>query len=160
MDIFLHFLHLTAAMIWVGGQIFLGLILGPVLRRSMTPKERMPLALAVAKRFQRVSHGALGVLIMTGLWQVRFLFLSSLSSFLDTAYGRIFWAKMVLFVVMLILGVLHDKRWGPALALHADRPDSAEFRSAARRMAFWARLNIGVTLGVVLCAAALRHHSF
>jgi hypothetical protein len=67
---------------------------------------------------------------------------------------------MVLLVTALVLGVLHDKRWGPALAKHSHSPESPEFKTAARRMIFWARLNIGVTLAVVACAAALRHTTY
>lgn len=160
MDIVIHFLHLTAAMTWVGGQLFLGLILGPTLRRALPPKERMPLSLAIALRFKRVSHGALGVLLLTGLWQVRYVFLSSVGSFAGTDYGRLFFLKMGALVVSLVLGVLHDKRWGPAMAQWSHSPVSPEFRTASRRMIFWARLNIVVTLAIVAFAAALRHTSF
>jgi putative copper resistance protein D len=160
MTTFIHFLHLTAAIFWVGGQLFLALVLAPTLRKTLSPKDRMPLSLAMAQRFKRFGHGALGILILTGLWQVRYLFFSPTVDFLETPYGHIFWTKMVLLVTALVLGVLHDKRWGPALAKYSHSPESPEFKTAARRMIFWARLNIGVTLAVVACAAALRHTTY
>jgi len=160
MDIFLHFLHVVSVTVWVGGQLFLGLVLGPTVRQFLGPRERMPLSMAIALRFKRVGHAALGVLVLTGLWRVRYLFQTGLGSFADTTYGRVFLLKMVLFVAMVALGVLHDKVHGPALANLADRPDSPEYRAAARRMMAWARFNVLVALSVVFCGVVLRHLSF
>ncbi|MBL8023036.1 MAG: CopD family protein [Elusimicrobia bacterium] len=154
------FLHLTAALFWVGGQLFLALILAPVLRKTLTPKDRMPLSLAIAQRFKRFGHGALGILILTGFWQVRYIFFSSTVSFFETDYGRIFGLKMGFLVLTLVLGVLHDKRWGPALVRTSHTPDSLDFKTATRRIIFWARFNIAATLAVVACAAALRLTTF
>ncbi len=160
MDIFFHFLHVVSVTVWVGGQLFLGLVLGPTVRRFLGPRERMPLSMAIALRFKRVGHGALGVLVLTGLWRVRYLFQTGLASFVDTAYGRVFLLKMALFVAMIVLGVVHDKVHGPALVALAERPDSPEYRAAARRMMAWARVNVLVALAVVFCGVVLRHLSF
>ena len=160
MAIFIHFLHLSAAITWVGGQLFLALVLAPTLRKNLSLKERLPVSLAVAHRFKRFSHGALGVLLLTGLWQVRYIFMSSVGSFSATAYGQLFFLKMGFLVLSLVLSLLHDKRWGPAMTRLSDGPESPEFKAATRRMIFWARLNILVTLAIVACAAALRHTSF
>lgn len=160
MDIFIHFLHIAAAMFWVGGQLFLALVLGPVARRQLAPPHRMPLTLAVAQRFKRFSHGALALLLLTGLYHIRYVFLSSAQSFLETSYGRLFAIKMGLLALSLVLGVLHDRTWGPTMSRLSDRPDSPEFKSAARQMIVWARIHIAVTLAVVACAAGLRHISF
>jgi putative copper export protein len=160
MDIAFHFLHLIAAIVWVGGQVFLGLVMAPVLRRAMPVKDRLPISLAIAQRFKRVSHTALAVLLLTGLWSIRYVFFAGIDSFFFTSYGRIFAVKMILLALFLVLGVLHDVLWGPALTRLADRSDSVEFHNAARRMAFWARFNVGVALAIVLCSALLRHTSF
>lgn len=160
MDTLIHFFHLTAAMIWVGGQLFLALVLAPTLRKELAVKDRMPLSMAVARRFKRISHGALGVLALTGFWQVRYMFISSVGSFSSTGYGRLFFLKMGVLLVSVVLSLLHDRRWGPAMARLSETPESPEFKAAARRMIFWARVNILVTLAIVACAAALRHTSY
>ena len=160
MDIFIHFLHIASAMFWVGGQLFLALVLGPVARRQLAAPQRMPLTIAVAQRYKRLSHGALALLLFTGLYHVRYVFISSAESFLSTSYGRLLSIKMGLLALSLVLGVLHDRKWGPTLARLSDRPESPEFKSAATQMIFWARIHIAVTLTVVACAAGLRHISF
>lgn len=58
------FLHVTAATIWVGGQLTLGALV-PALRRASPDA---PHAAAVA--FGRVAWPAYGVLVLTGVWNV------------------------------------------------------------------------------------------
>lgn len=58
------FLHVTAATIWVGGQIVLAALL-PTLRALSPEAPRV-----VAGAFQRVAWPAYGVLVATGIWNV------------------------------------------------------------------------------------------
>ncbi len=55
-------LHLTAATIWVGGQLVLAALL-PALRRLAPDAPRI-----VADAFARVAWPAFGVLVVTGAW--------------------------------------------------------------------------------------------
>ncbi len=58
------FLHVTAATVWVGGQLTLaGLV--PGLRRLSANAPR-----AVAQRFGTIAWPAYGVLVVTGIWNV------------------------------------------------------------------------------------------
>src|SRR3546814_16659005 len=53
----IRFLHVLAAMCWVGGQLILSLIVLPALRRSsLAPDARVPLVRAAAKRFGMVAN--------------------------------------------------------------------------------------------------------
>src|SRR3546814_6587603 len=65
----IRFLHVLAAMCWVGGQLILSLIVLPALRRSsLAPDVRVPLVRAAAKRFGMVANVALlPTLLATGL---------------------------------------------------------------------------------------------
>ena len=58
------FLHVSAATIWVGGQLTLAALV-PVLRRQGPDLPRI-----VARRFALVAWPAYGVLIATGIWNV------------------------------------------------------------------------------------------
>jgi putative copper export protein len=57
------FLHVTAATVWVGGQLVLAALV-PVLRPSPGA------AAAAARGFARVAWPAFGVLVATGVWNV------------------------------------------------------------------------------------------
>ncbi len=58
------FLHVTAATIWVGGQITLAALV-PTLRVAGRDVPR-----AAARQFNRVAWPAFGVLIATGVWNM------------------------------------------------------------------------------------------
>jgi putative copper export protein len=58
------FLHVTAATVWVGGQLTLaGLVPGLRSIREDAPR-------AVARRFNRIAWPAYGVLVVTGVWNI------------------------------------------------------------------------------------------
>jgi putative copper export protein len=59
------FLHILAAMVWVGGQFALASVV-PVLRRL----GGVETARAVARRFQLVAWPAFAVLLVTGVWNL------------------------------------------------------------------------------------------
>lgn len=58
------FLHVTAATIWVGGQLTLAALV-PVLRRVDRAAPR-----AAARQFNRVAWVAFAVLVLTGVWNI------------------------------------------------------------------------------------------
>ena len=58
------FLHVTAATIWVGGQLTLAALV-PALRAAGADVPRV-----AAQAFSRIAWPAFGVLILTGIWNV------------------------------------------------------------------------------------------
>jgi putative copper export protein len=58
------FLHVLAATVWVGGQLTLAALV-PALRRFGTD-----VAGTAARRFNQVAWTAIGVLIVTGIWNI------------------------------------------------------------------------------------------
>ncbi len=63
---FLKWIHLLAAAIWTGGLITLGALV-PALRKAGADR---PMLQAVARRFARLTWGALIIAVGTGIWQV------------------------------------------------------------------------------------------
>lgn len=78
------FLHVTAATVWVGGQLTLaGLVPGLRAIRQDAPR-------IVARRFNRIAWPAYGILVITGIWNI-----IELNPDMDSAYGRTIVVKVV-----------------------------------------------------------------
>jgi len=62
------FLHLAAAIIWLGGMAFMLLALRPSLSALDGPAQRLPLLAAVLRRFFTLVWAAIGALLLSGLY--------------------------------------------------------------------------------------------
>lgn len=102
-----RFVHVVAAMGWVGGQLLLSAVVLPVLRSHLAPAERAPLVRHTATRFAVIANfGLLPALIATGIalaWHRGVTF----GSFDDPGYGRLLGIKLVLVVVSIALAAVH-----------------------------------------------------
>ena len=142
MSLALRSLHVLAAIVWIGGMLFIALVLVPVARRLHDPALRTRLVHDLGVRFRTVGWIALGVLVATGL-----LNLWLRPELLTTTR---FWWKAGLVILALALSAVHDFVLGP----RAGRP-GADPRLRAR--ASWvARVNVVVVLVVVVIGLSFR----
>jgi len=111
------FLHVTAATIWVGGQLTLaGLVPG---LRTLSPEAPR----AMARRFNVIAWPAYFVLVMTGIWNV--FAVADLD--VTTAYGKTLMVKVVVAIFSGLAAFLHSisrsksgiAAWGALSALSA-----------------------------------------
>ena len=150
--------HVLAALLWVGGMLFLGLVGAPVLRRVEPPSLRARLFGDLGRAFRPVGWGAIGVLLLTGalnLWFAGVLHGGRLASaaFWSVPYGRTLAWKLVAVAAMLAGSAVHDFVLGPrAGRLDAGSPAAVRARS---RAAWLARINVAVALVVVVAAVRL-----
>jgi len=143
---------------------FRGAILVPI-ARAMPPRERAALLHGVGLRFSAVSWACFGVLLITGPWLLfirgRRPLLGQPAALAGTAFGHMLLAKLGMILVMALLSLLHDFRWGPQLvaALRRegdhDPADPAGLAALRKRAALTARANLAlgvlvVALGVML----------
>ncbi len=84
------FVHITAACIWVGGQIVLAAIV-PVVRKHAGRET----TLAIAHQFQRIAWPAFAVLLATGAWNLSVVNVGDRSS----AYLTSLFVKLMLVFV-------------------------------------------------------------
>lgn len=155
------FVHLVAALVWIGGMLFVAFVLVPVLRREPSHL-RTALLDRVGRRFRSVGWLALGILLVTGVWNLRNRGLPwdiILSGDLFAGrFGRILLVKLLLVLMTLVLSGVHDWVLGPASTRLAqqDSPDVQARAERLRRGASWvARLNALVALAIVFLAVAL-----
>lgn len=150
-------LHVLAALIWLGGMLFLALVGAPVLRKVESRQLRAELFRALGQQFRLVGWICIGVLLITGLMNLQFRgFLSwtvlGSGAFWATRYGHALAAKLLAVVIMLVVQAIHDFRHGP----RASRLDPAS--QEAQRMRVWASwlARINALVGVFLVYFAVR----
>lgn len=103
LDVIRLTLHVLAATIWVGGQIVLAALVGPLRR---TAPEAVPIA---ARVFARVGWPAFAVLIVTGFWNL------SVGGEMGEAYQSTLLVKLLLVVFSGLGAWLHTVAKSPAL---------------------------------------------
>jgi putative copper export protein len=92
------FLHITAATVWVGGQITLaGLV--PALR-GLSPEAPK----VVARQFNRIAWPAFAVLVVTGIWNI-----AAVSDDDHGSYQTTLMVKMVVVVLSGVTAFLHSR---------------------------------------------------
>ena len=95
-DVVRVFIHVTAATIWVGGQLTLaGLVPG---LRSLSPDAPR----AVARRFNRIAWPAYGVLVATGIWNIL-----ALEPTWDSRFGRTLMLKITIAALSGVSAFVH-----------------------------------------------------
>lgn len=158
-DVIVHWAHLTAAIVWMGGSLFLAFVLQPIARRALPPQDAvLGLTRDVGRRFLPIQLACLGVLVATGLfklWQLR-----EVPEVFHSAFGEILAAKLVFVLAVAVLAFLHAFVWGPQVMAAATSPDSPAYQAALRRLARWGRINLGLGVGIIFWAALLRYHPF
>lgn len=151
--------HILAATVWIGGMLFLVLVVVPWLRSSRGV-DAATLLRDTGRRFRAVGWACFGIVAATGtfnLWMrgVR------LASFVDerwlaSAFGRTVLFKLALFAVVLVVSAVHDWVLGPRAtrALRSD-PRSPEALRLRRRASLLGRLNVALALMLLAAGVGL-----
>ena len=102
-------IHFLCASIWVGGSIFLGLVLAPLLKKlSFSIEERMNLMIKTGRRFNKIALPALVILIATGIYNSH-LVLQSPEILFSTSYGAFLITKIILVIALIVTYAIHIK---------------------------------------------------
>lgn len=67
MPALMKFLHIAAAVTWLGGAVFMLFALRPALAGQLAPPQRLPLIVHILTRFFAMVWAAIAVLLLTGL---------------------------------------------------------------------------------------------
>ena len=148
-------LHILAAMSWVGGMIFLSLVLAPLVRSRKAAPEFMALFRSAALRFRPIVWVAIAILLITGpmLLSRRGIHVTAPAS-----WTGIVTVKLALASLLLFLTLLHDLLLGPRVSRVSGIPESQ--RTTGEQFVFktarWLpRLSLLLALAVVIAAAVL-----
>jgi len=152
-----RWLHLLAAITWIGGMLFILVVLLPVVRPSLLPEDRAMLVGRIGRRFGYISLAALFVLLITGYMngERRHVDWADLTA---TTYGTRLLIKLILVAAIVVVSVLHT--WfGHRMVKLAAGERTPEVMAERRRLQVMSgslsALNLVLNLIVVWLAASL-----
>ncbi len=163
------YLHILATVVWLGGMVFLALVVVPVVRTMQPPGIGAQAIRGVGRRFFPIAWTCLSTLLLTGIINLDHRGITPWDVFstqvLGTEFGKVLAFKLGLVAAVLTLSSVHDFYIGPRLLrlMEAARSSAGEGPFAPpedavrlrRRLAFLARLNAVLALLVVAAAVAL-----
>ena len=152
-------LHILAAITWIGGMMFLVLVVVPWLRGRDRARGAAFLR-ETGVRFSRIGWVCFAVLVVTGVFN---LWMRGVRpghfvdrEWLASPFGTAVLLKLAFFVVVLVVSGVHDFVVGPrATRILENDPTSRDAERARRQASLFGRANallalILVALGVVL----------
>src|SRR3989304_2986696 len=145
------FLHIISAIFWIGGMLFLVLVVAPYLKTISDPKAKSQIYQVVGKQYRFWGWVAIitllvtGPLILTGLYGLP---LSALSDpgFHASGFGKAVAYKLSLVAIIVISSFLHDFWIGPRAR------SSPRYSSIAR---LFGRVNLLIALLIVIFAGLM-----
>ena len=163
------FIHLASVIIWIGGSLFLALVLIPVLRRyAPAPAPGEPPALpadllgSMARRFRWISWVCIVLLVATGLYILPTRYGIGFADFftLGGHFVATLQVKVALVAVVIWLSAIHDFVIGPYTNRLIEAMQAGEeppgYLPLLRRLVVWiARINVLLTILVVLVAVTM-----
>ena len=149
-------LHILAATIWVGPQVFLFVAAVPAVRTVEDAQVRARIMRVLTTRFGYLAWGAMLVLVVSGIGNLFEVAPVDVEDIFDLNYGAIFIAKMVLVVATVVLTALHSFVIGPRmLSLQGSVTDEGQLGSARRLSVIVSAANLLLALGILFAAALM-----
>jgi uncharacterized membrane protein len=155
MTVLLVWLHLLAAISWIGGTIFLSVVLVPVLKREPFASQKALLFRTIAMRFRVVVWGAIAVLLLTGplLLHQRGIPIAD-----PLGWPMVLVVKLGLVANLLLLTLTHDLIIGPRVGRIVQLPTKSRTRfdhTLVQWSPWVARFSLVLALAVLLAAVVL-----
>jgi copper resistance protein D len=151
--------HVLAALLWLGGMFFLGIVGAPVLRTIEPAALRQQLFHSLGLRFRKVGWWSIAILVATGVavlhirGLLRWDAVLANPAFWRTPTGIAFAVKLAAVIVIVSLSAVHDFSMGPAAGRAV--AGTAEAQRLRRRAAMLARVNGMLALVLVIAAVRL-----
>ena len=161
------FIHLASAIIWIGGSLFLALVLIPVMRRFAPPPGESPtlppeLLRTIARRFRWISWVCIALLVATGLYILPTRYGIGFNDFFSLGghFVGTLQVKVGLVAVVIWLSALHDFIIGPYANRLIEAMQAGEevpgYLPALRKAVVWiARVNVLLTILIVVVAVTM-----
>ncbi len=152
-----RWLHIMAVALWLGGQLFLVLVLLPAIRGAMKPEDMAGVVSRVGKRFSRITWLALfPIILITGVINALHR-MPSLELLLSTPYGKTLLLKLFIFLGIIAASAVHDFLWGPrAVGLaKSGKIATPEYNAVQKRVLWVPRFTLSLGIILTLLGVAL-----
>jgi len=123
-------LHIVGAAFWIGGMLFLPLVLLPGIKNN---PDRSRLLMATGLKFRFYGYIVLAIVFVTG-WLNMFLkgIQFSWKFFNETSYGRLVIIKIILFISLLLITLTHDLLLGKRAIEQMQKEQRTKLKLIAR----------------------------
>lgn len=156
-DALIMWAHLVAASIWVGGSLFIGIVLAPLLKTiSDSIDERLSIMIRVGRKFNKIAVPSLIILIVSGLYNSNG-YLTKPSLFLSTNYGLVLTAKIVLVIILIITFIIHVRliRTKVEKQIESKELSEGQIQKLRSKIITLGRITVIVSVAILLMAALL-----
>lgn len=153
LDVVANFLHSLATVMWIGGMLFMKLVLLPA-QEAIDPPQRGRLMGVAAARFTTVAWTSAVILVVTGFLKTPAGWLMDFSSRFGTALA----IKHLLIVAMIVIGLVISLGVVPklkSLAPAPGQPPSEALVRAQGRLDLLSAINTVLGLLVLLAVAVM-----
>ena len=162
--LFIRWIHVIAAVVWIGGNLILAMVIVPHFRQNLPPVQRIQILTLIGKRFEPIVWGCVLILFFTGIANIfnSVDLFSADNSLLIGTFMRTLGIKLLLFIILLVLTGLHSFIYGPKLSRAIEDLDAeteelpANVNSIRKKMAVVSSAMGVVSLLIILAAVALR----
>jgi hypothetical protein len=149
----LNFVHVGSGLLWTGIDLFMGFVLGPILRR-MSAEQKRPIVVALLPR-TLILMPVLSIITATSGW-----FLARQMGYLDAAYPGFLWvaASLAIVVVLTIQGLAVLLPTNLLVFLEVQKPvmDDAKISRWMRRYTYVVASQGALQIIIILIMARFR----
>lgn len=154
------YIHILSAMVWVGGILFMVLVVVPLLRKKELKDKAALLVDKVGVQFRWVGWVSLILLLITGILLLGFRGYHWSDLWTGTiwqgSFGHILAVKLLFVALIYLISAIHDFYIGPkATELWQKEPDSPKVKILRKAASWIGRLNLIFALIVVFEAISL-----
>jgi uncharacterized membrane protein len=156
---FFYWLHMLATVVLVGSLSALSWLLLPAMRRSLSERDQVSLMDALQRRLEPLVWFCLGLLIVTGLFQmsVHLNYNGLLAT--GTRWSLALFVKHLMVVLILVVSAVQTWEVMPAIRralLRPERLNEEQWQALARRQRRLLSLNMLLSLLVLAATAVAR----
>lgn len=149
--------HFISAAMWVGGSLFIGVVLAPLLKTMSNSLEgRLQIMIRVGRRFNKIAIPSLAILIATGIYNSHNI-LSRPEFLLSSNYGTILVVKIILVITLVAVFVAHVKTISKEKEnkIMSNEMSEIEIQNIRKKVIGLGQIIIGLSVAILFMAALL-----